>query len=88
MTVPVFLPADAEIDESEISAINRSQAFESETKYLLRETRNNDQFVAWFVYGLLLLVFVAWIAAFTVGAARLARPERRRSASTKTSVPA
>ncbi len=88
MAVPVFLPADPEIDESEISAIDRTQAFASETKYLLRETRPNDQFVAWFVYGLLLVVVVAWIAAFTVGAARLARPERPGMAATRPSVPA
>ena len=76
MTVPVFLPADPEIDEDEVSAIDRTQAFESETRYLLRETRANDQLVASLVYGLLVVVAVAWIAAFAIAATRLV-PSRR-----------
>ena len=74
MTVPVFLPADPEIDEPEISAIDRTQALESETRYLLRETRESDSVVAPLVYGLLAIVAAVWIASFTLAASRL-RPE-------------
>ncbi|MDQ3106691.1 MAG: hypothetical protein M3Q68_02675, partial [Actinomycetota bacterium] len=56
MTVPVFLPADPEIGEAEVSAIDRTQPFEAETRYLLRETRANDQLVARLVYVLLAVV--------------------------------
>lgn len=73
MTVPVFLPADPEIGEPEISAVDRTQAFESETDYLLRETRPNDQLVAYLVYALLAIVAVVWIAAFALASARIGR---------------
>lgn len=71
MTVPVFLPADPEIDEPEISAVDRTQAFESETDYLLRETRPNDQLVANLIYALLVVVALAWVASFVVASARI-----------------
>jgi hypothetical protein len=71
MTVPVFLPADPEIDEPEISAVDRTQPFEAETRYLLRETRENDQLVAYLVYALLAVVALVWIAAFAAAAGRL-----------------
>jgi len=86
MAVPVFLPADPEIDEPEISAIDRAQAFESETRYLLRETRDNVAWVTYAVYGLLAVVGVAWIASFTVAASRLGaggtRPTTRTRSTT------
>ncbi len=84
MTVPVFLPADPALDEPEISAIDRTQPFEAETRYLLRETRANDQLVAYLVYALLAVVGVLWISAFTVAAMRLApagRPRTRKLAT-------
>jgi hypothetical protein len=71
MTVPVFLPADAAIGEPEVSAIDRTQPFEAETRYLLRETRANDQLLAYLVYALLAVVGLVWIAAFAVAAARV-----------------
>ncbi len=88
MAVPVFLPSDAEIGEPEISAIDRTQAFESETEYLLRETRPNDQFVAWFIYGLLAVVFFVWVGAFVLGAARVVRSSRSVTPGAKAPQPA
>ena len=85
MTVPVFLPADPEIDEPEISAVDRTSRFEAETRYLLRETRANDQLVANAIYALLAIVAAAWIAAFAVAASRLVpnlRPTTSRTRST------
>jgi hypothetical protein len=73
MTVPVFLPADPAIGEPEISAVDRTQRFERETRYLLRETRDGDQLLAVIVYALLLVVGAAWIASFAVAAARIGR---------------
>lgn len=76
MTVPVFLPADPEIGEPEISAVDRTQRFQSETDYLLRETKPNDQLVAWIVYALLALAAVAWIGSFVVAGTRI-KPQTR-----------
>jgi hypothetical protein len=64
MAVPVFLPADEEIGEPEIPAEDRTIAFGSESTYLLRETEDNDQWLAWAVYGLLGTVAVAWLVLF------------------------
>jgi hypothetical protein len=88
MAVPVFLPADPEIDEPEISAIDRTMAMEPETRYLLRETRDNVQWVAYAVYALLVLVGLGWIAAFTVAAVRIVAARRPLSATRTRSTPA
>jgi hypothetical protein len=88
MAVPVFLPADPEIDEPEISAIDRTMAMEPETRYLLRETRDNVQWVAYAVYALLVLVGLGWIAAFTVAAVRIVANRRPLSATRTRSTPA
>lgn len=77
MTVPVFLPADPAIGEPEISAVNRTAPFQAETRYLLRETRDNDRLLAYVVYALLTVVAAVWIAAFSLAAARVRRPTPR-----------
>jgi hypothetical protein len=72
MTVPVYLPADPEIDEPEIPAVDRTQAFEKETKYLLRETHAGAAWFAYVIYALLLGAIALWIAVFCLTVARLA----------------
>lgn len=72
MTVPLYLPADPEINKPEIAAIDRTMAFQPETKYLLREQHGGS---AWFengVYALLAGVAVLWIAAFSVAVGKIA----------------
>ena len=71
MTVPVYLPADPEIDEPEVPAIDRAGPFESETTYLLRETHPGDEWLKWVVYGLLVAAAAGWVVAFTVAVAKL-----------------
>ncbi|MDQ1445297.1 MAG: hypothetical protein QOI20_1761 [Acidimicrobiaceae bacterium] len=77
MTVPVFLPADAQIHKPEIPAVDRVASFERETKYLLRETHSGAVGFIYLVYGLLLLALAAWATAFAVAVSRIA-PERAR----------
>jgi hypothetical protein len=81
MTVPVFLPADPAIGEPEISAVNRTQPFEAETKYLLRETHDNGKLLAYVVYLLLVAAGAIWIGAFTVAAVRIVPPRPRELAN-------
>jgi hypothetical protein len=80
MTVPVFLPADPEIGAQEISAVHRTQRFERETHYLLRETHGGSQVLAIAISTLLSIVAVVWMAAFALATARITprtdRPER------------
>jgi hypothetical protein len=79
MTVPVFLPADPEIGKGEISAVDRTQPFESEKRYLLRETHGSGGPIATTVYALLALAVVAWIGAFALAGARLVPLGRSRT---------
>lgn len=71
MAVPVFLPADPEIDEPEIPAVDRVAPFERESKYLLRETHSGSAWFAYVIYGLLLLAMTAWAAAFTIAVRKI-----------------
>jgi hypothetical protein len=83
MAVPVFLPADPEIDEVEIPAVDRTQPFESEAIYLLRETEEGSAWFKYAIYGLLAFVALLWMAGFALVAARAAegRPVRSTSRS-------
>ncbi|MDP1792660.1 MAG: hypothetical protein Q8K63_00875 [Acidimicrobiales bacterium] len=72
MTVPLFLPADAEIDKPEISAVDRTMPFQSEAKYLLREQHGGNDLIANSIYVLLAAVAVLWITAFSLAVAKIA----------------
>lgn len=71
MTVPVYLPADPEIDEPEIPAVDRSQPFEAEQEYLLREAEPGAQWLAWTIHALLAAAVAVWMAAFTFAVRRI-----------------
>ena len=71
MAVPVYLPADEEIDEAEVPAVDRTVAFGPETDLLLRETQDGDAWFAYVIYGLLAGMGVVWVVAFVMAAGRL-----------------
>ncbi|MBA2607367.1 MAG: hypothetical protein H0U92_00325 [Actinobacteria bacterium] len=71
MTVPVFLPADTEINKGEISAVDRTMKFRPETSYLLREQHSGNNTLKNGVYGLLLGVMALWIASFSLAVAKI-----------------
>jgi hypothetical protein len=77
MAVPVYLPADPEIDEPEIPAVDRTQAFSSEREFLLRETHAGSGWMAPAVHLLLLAVAAGWATAFVVAVRRLTGDVRR-----------
>jgi hypothetical protein len=64
MAVPIFLPADPEIDEPEIAAVDREAPFESERRYLLRETHDGSAWLSPLVHLLLVAVCATWAGAF------------------------
>jgi hypothetical protein len=66
MAVPIFLPADPEIDEEEIPAEDRVAPFESERDYLLRETHDGNAWLSPTVHLLLVAVCAAWAGAFVL----------------------
>ena len=66
MAIPVYLPADPGIGEAEIPAVDRVARFESERRYLLRETRAGDGWFSPAVHAFFLAMCAAWILAFSV----------------------
>jgi hypothetical protein len=64
MAVPVFLPADQKLGEPEIPAVDRTQPFEPERDYLLRETHDGNAWLSPVIHLLLLGVAGLWAAAF------------------------
>lgn len=91
MVVPVRFPADPEIGAPAITAEDRTQPFEGEGRYLMREARPGDTWFAWVLGGLVLALAASWVAAFVLAGSRLlerpaaadaARRVRRRPAAT------
>lgn len=74
MAVPVFLPADPAIDEPEIPAVDRTIAFQSERKFLLRETHAGNGWLAPVIHLTLAVVGAVWALAFVVAVRHLAPP--------------
>jgi hypothetical protein len=72
MTVPIRLPADPEIGEPEIPAVDRTVAFEDETRYLLRETTDGPMGLAIAVRLLFVALVAAWVWAFALASSRVA----------------
>jgi hypothetical protein len=72
MTVPIYLPADPEIDEPEIPAIDRAMAFESERDYLLRDTHAGSGWLSPLVHLMLVAVCAVWALAFVAAVRHLA----------------
>ena len=72
MTIPIRLPADPEIGEPEIPAVDRVAAFEEETRYLLRETTEGPPLMAPAVQALFVVLVGAWVTAFAVAGTRIA----------------
>ena len=72
MAVPVYLPADPEIDEPEVPAIDRTMPFQSERAYLLRETHAGNGWLSPAIHLTLLAVCALWALAFVVAVRHLA----------------
>lgn len=85
MAIPLFLPADEEIDGpqgQEFPAVGKVAAFEKESRYLLREQQGGSAFYAWGVPGLAVSAFAVVLASFVWaarGAAGTPRADDRRT---------
>lgn len=73
VAIPIWLPADAEIDEPEVAVADKSAPFEKEQRYLLREQRAGPEWFAPVVYAGLGLLALAWIGGFVFVAAMVSR---------------
>ncbi len=72
MAIPLFLPADEEIDGprgEEFPAVDKVAEFEKESRYLLREQQGGSALYAWGIPGLAVSAFAVVLASF-VWAAR------------------
>lgn len=74
MAVPIYLPADPDIHEPEIPAVDRTASFRSEREYLLRETHEGNGWLSPVVHLTLLAVCALWALAFVVAVRSLAGP--------------
>ena len=78
MAVPVYMPADTEIDAPEVPAVDRTVAFQSEQRFLLREAIEGPKTFAYLIYALGALAVIGWAFAVWMAAARVSRPEPAR----------
>lgn len=75
---PVRLPADPEIGEPEVPAVDRAGPFQGETEFLLRETKPGDAWFAYLIYAILAGVAVLWVGAFVLAARKTDEPVTER----------
>ena len=91
MALPIYLPADPEIDEPAIPAIDRTERFSSERAFLLRETHDGNGWLSPAIHLTLAGVCALWAAAFVVAVRHLApgpgRPPASRAAPTPAVAP-
>lgn len=66
MAIPIYLPADPDIDEPELSAIGTTTAFASEQTYLQRETVDGNAWLSPVVHSTLIAITALWALAFVV----------------------
>ncbi len=71
MAIPLYLPADTDIHQPEISAVGQTVPFGSERRYLLRETTDGNTWLSPLVHLTLALVAGVWALAFVVAVRRL-----------------
>lgn len=64
MALPIYLPADPSIAAPQIVAVDRTAPFESERRYLLRETHSGNGWLSPLVHGFLVVVCALWALAF------------------------
>src|SRR3546814_18762661 len=72
MAAPIYLPADPEIDEPAIPAVDRTVPFSSEKEFLLRETTDGNGWLSPVVHLSLAAVCALWAASFVVAVRHLA----------------
>jgi len=83
MAVPIYLPADPDIDEPEVPAVDKVLPFASERSYLLRETHSGSAWLSPLVHLLLLAVCASWAAAFAYAVRAGARGGDDRPSTTR-----
>jgi hypothetical protein len=75
VAVPVWLPADPEIEAAEIPAVDKTEPFRTEERFLLRE-QNNVEGPSWFaiaIYVVLAVIATAWVAALVAAGRSITR---------------
>ena len=92
MAVPLYLPADPEIGEPEIPAVDRTAPFETERTYLLRETHGGNAWLSPVIHGVLVFAAAVWVLAFVVAGRRLVprstgQPPRGATRLARTPIP-
>jgi hypothetical protein len=71
--IPLWFPADPEIGEPEIPAVDRTASFALEQRYHLREQHGGPAFFAIAILALLCGVALAWMTSLALATATVAR---------------
>lgn len=71
MAVPIYLPADPDIDEPAFPAVDRNVPFASEKEFLLRETHEGNGWLSPVIHLTLVAVCALWALAFVVAVRNL-----------------
>jgi hypothetical protein len=74
MALPIYLPADPEIDEPLIPAVDRTASFASEKQFLLRETHDGSGWLSPVIHLTLVAVMALWAGTFVLAVRHLASP--------------
>jgi hypothetical protein len=80
VAIPVWMPADAEIEKGEIAAVDKTARFATEQRFLLREARPGAAWLANTIYLVLAGIAAMWVGAFIYVARSILR---RRAAATR-----
>jgi hypothetical protein len=91
MAVPIYLPADPDIHEPAIPAVDRTARFQTERRFLLRETHDGNGWLSPVIHLTLVGVCGLWALAFAAAVragVRSASPRRDDAAEARSSVAA
>jgi hypothetical protein len=78
--IPIWLPADPEIDAPEVAAVDKTAPFQTEQRYLLREQKPGPAWFAIAVYIVLAGIATLWVGSLVLAGRSLVRePDRARS---------
>jgi hypothetical protein len=69
--IPIWMPADPEIDASEVPAVDKTATFDLETAHLLREQHGGPGWFAPTILALLGLIAIAWVSSFVLAATKV-----------------
>ncbi len=73
VAIPIWMPADPEIEAAEIPAVNKAAPFLTEQRYLLREQKPGPPWFAKAIYVVLAGIATAWVVMLVIAGRSIIR---------------